>query len=698
MNKYAQLTNDELESHLSNYLIDSWSYSKVSCFARNEKDFERSYIYMEPSHRSISSIAGNAYHEALKVYFMSLMITDSSIMAPDLTELTDIAYTYLDDEVPDNSWRLTDKFPTVEQARQEATRLVTALLENFCREYTLYTDNIAQVLSVEQKSNAWVTVNGVDIPLPLHFITDLVVRTRDGKTVIIDHKSKGSYTSEDELTLVHGQQAMTYVIGCEQMEGSDMHIDEVWFIENKYSRNKDKSAQLRLHAFQMDSDSRLLHGYYLYQPLRSMLQAVSDPDHIYLVNPADNMADKAELYEFASRTLIAEVDDFQNIPESKKPLIAQRLRKIKDSSMAMISPRVITAFRKNAASFIAFDYSHSNMTNPQKIEHAFRTFGKQVQVAHEIEGYSCNTYLCEVAAGVQLGTLSSYSKDIAYALDVPSVRIASNLVVYGGKSYLSIEVSRQRTETVEWQKDLLEGHAIPVGMDNFRNPVIWDLDNHSTPHMLVCGATGSGKSVMIRSTIEYALAAGVASIVVFDPKYEFVQYRGGRVEVWNEIEDIESKMKSLVDNMQAMVRQGVSRLTLVIFDEFADAVQQARSGSALDRYKEVTEMTTRGLKVRVIKDGRDKSLSENLQMLLQKGRSSGFRVLAATQRADTKVINGSTKVNFPVLCCFRVPKALDSKVVIDEEGANSLAGNGDGLLKSPQYNDQLIRFQGFYKG
>jgi DNA segregation ATPase FtsK/SpoIIIE-like protein len=112
----------------------------------------------------------------------------------------------------------------------------------------------------------------------------------------------------------------------------------------------------------------------------------------------------------------------------------------------------------------------------------------------------------------------------------------------------------------------------------------------------------------------------------------------------------------------------------VIFDEFADAIAQARSGKAL---------------------AGDKSLEENLRILAQKGRSLGFRIMAATQRASTKIITGDTKVNFPVQICFRVPKAIDSTVVIDEEGAESLAGLGDGLMRSPEYLN-TIRFQGFY--
>lgn len=671
MNRYSQYTYEQLEEHFSNYLIDSWSYSKVSTFARNEKAFEKEFIYCEPGKRSVSSVAGNAYHEALRQYFGSWGTEPKA----DLVQLTQTAYGYIED-IDEHAWRLTDKFATVELAKAEAISQATALLTNFYSERDIYDGSIDSVLSVEDKTETWVTVNGVDIPLPLHYIADLVIRTKDGKTVIIDHKSKSAYTKEDELVLVHGQQGISYVLGYEATH--DIRVDEVWFIENKASRNRDGSAQLRLMRLIMDDDSRRLHEYYLYQPLKRMIEAVSNPDYIYTINNSDNLTDKADLYEFSARTIIAEVDDFENIPEAKKALIAQRHRKIKDSGLAMITPKVITAFRKSAASFITFDYTHSNMTNPEKIEHLFRTFSKQVQVAHTIEGYSCDTYLCEVAAGVQLGKLSNYAKDIAYALDVPAVRINQCLVMHEGKSYLSIEVNKQRTETLSWSLQYLSGHRIPVGLDNFRQPVVWDLDNQSTPHMLVCGATGSGKSVMLRSTIKYAEAAGISNIVILDPKYEFTGMANSGIKVYNEIEDIELYLNLQVLEMQKRVKGGYSELTLVVFDEFADAQDQSKE---LHRGKKM--------------DNDVMPMETSFKMLLQKGRSCGYRFIAATQRADTKTISGTIKVNFPVQVCFRVPKAIDSKVVIDEEGANTLAGGGDGLIKTPEYLDQVVRFQGF---
>jgi hypothetical protein len=273
-------------------------------------------------------------------------------------------------------------------------------------------------------------------------------------------------------------------------------------------------------------------------------------------------------------------------------------------------------------------------------------------------------------------------------------------MVYDGKSYLAIEFSKIRDKDLPFNPSDLIGFKIPIGKDNFNNTVVWDLNNHSTPHALVCGATGSGKSVMIKSTIEYAKLAGVDQIIILDPKYEFTSYKSdSKVQVFNEITEIEDAMSLLVDIMNEYVKSGNTKnKTLIVFDEFADAVSAARKGNELKVFEEVvTGQYANGNEKRALKHVKTLlSLEENLKVILQKGRSTGFRIIAATQRASVKVITGDAKVNFPVQICFKVPKEVDSKVVLDEPGAESLAGKGDGLIKSPEYQD-TVRFQAYFK-
>lgn len=680
MNKYSSYTPEQLEEHLSNFLIDSWSYSRVASFSRNEKNFEKEEIYGERGRKGVSAVAGSAYHAALEHYFSHFSDTEQ----PDLVELQQEAYAYID-RMGADEWKTGKTTPTVEDCIGKATAISTALVSNFLAEADSVTSDISEVIGVELRCDEWLTVNGVDIPLPCHAYIDLACRTADGRVVIIDHKSKSAFTDEKEIALCRGKQAITYTLCLESQLG--ITVDEVRFVENKYSKNKNGEPQLRVDRIVMDADSRTLYETMLYEPLKRMLQAVSDPDYVYLANDSDTLCDKAELYDFWARTLISEVDDFR-IPENKKDLIRKRQRKIRDASIAAVSPQVISSFRRNAAAFISFDIASSDMTKQEKIEHVLRTFGKICRVAHTIEGYSSDTYLLEMSAGVKIADIAKYKLDIANALNLPTVRIPSTLTVYRGQSYLPVEAARDEQRSAEWSAEYLEGVRIPIGRDNYGNLVSWDLANPSTPHMLVCGATGSGKSVCLRSTLEYALLADIPAIVL-DPKYEFLEF-GTRAMVCNEIEDIEEAMKRLVAEMQGRVRRHENSLTLVIFDEFADALAQSRSGRQLD-IREIDFMTGK-----TVTTGKEKSLEENLRMLAQKGRSVGFRIVAATQRASTKIITGDTKTNFPVQVCFRMPKALDSRIVLDEDGAESLKGHGDGLMRSPEY-DGTVRFQGFYK-
>lgn len=692
MNKYAQYTPQQLEELFSHFLIDSWSYSKVSTFARNEKDFERRYVYREQSRKSSSAVAGSSYHAAVEYFFRALMEGRKTTVV----DMKAVAYDYIDN-VPANDWRIQKTTPTVDSCTSDATKKANAYIDNFLKEIDVYElEKIKRIIGVEMPITQWLTINGVDIPLPCHAVLDLAVEHKDGKVIIIDHKGKSAFTSENEIALTTGKQAITYVRALEAATG--ILADEVWFVENKHSANKDGQPQLRASKVEVTKDTIKLYEALLYEPLKRMLEAISDPDYVYMINDTDTMAERAELYNFWAKTMIAEVDDF-NIPEEKRPLIIARLKKIRDASLSAINPKVINTFKKNAAAFITYDLSMSDMTNSEKIEHSLRTFGIAVRVAHEIQGYSSDTYLMEASAGTKISNIYNYRLDIANALNVSSVRIGKNLMIYGDKSYLYIEVSKKRNKDLLFDPAQLTGQRLPIGVDNFGRTIVWDLENHATPHMLICGATGSGKSVSIISTVEYALLAGINDIHIMDPKYEFTSYAGKKgIKVYNDITEIEKAMAELVADMQKRAKTGRSNKTLVVFDEFADAVSAARSGAQLDIRQEVNDgyYKNGNPKVKMVTVGRDKSLEENLKILLQKGRSLGFRIIAATQRASVNVITGDAKVNFPVVVCFRVPKEIDSKVVLDEPGAETLGVMGDGMMRSPEYFD-IVRFQGFYK-
>ena len=291
MNQYSSYNNDQLEDLFSNYLIDSWSYSKVATFSRNEKEFEKNEIYRERSKRSSSSIAGNAYHTAMEMFFKNL----SDGVATSIVDMEQIAFAYIE-EIPANSWKIQKTTPTIEECKIKATKSVSSLIRNFYNEQSIYTSDIDEVLGVELRCDEWLVINGVDIPLPCHANIDLVLRLKDEKIVIVDHKTKSKYTDDDELAFVCGKQAITYIKCFESKTG--LKVDEVWFVENKDSKNKDGSPQLKKFKIILTEDTRKLYEAILYEPLKRMIEAVSDPDYVYISNDNDNFIDKAEIYAF----------------------------------------------------------------------------------------------------------------------------------------------------------------------------------------------------------------------------------------------------------------------------------------------------------------------------------------------------------------------------------------------------------------
>ena len=702
MSIFKTYSPEQLDNHFSLFLVNSWSYSKVSTFSRNQKAFEMSYIYGYDTKLSSTTIAGQAYHKSLDAFFTTLKDEKKEL---DLVDLETIAFEYIED-IEANKWKIQKTTPTIADCKIKATKTVQALLKFFLKEKAVYLDDIEEILDVELSLHEFVTLNGVDIPLPCNARIDLVVKTKGGKIAIIDHKSKNSFSSEDELKLTIGIQAISYVKVYES--NTSIAVDEVWFVEAKYSENRDKSAQLNCYKVDFGEDERRLYEALLYEPLRAVIQAVNNPDYVYIINDSDNFIDKAEMYDFWAKTMSAEVEDF-NVDPSKYELIKTRLKKIRDVEIATVNPKMIKEFRKNASQFIQYDLSNKDMTQEEKIEHVLRTFGAITKVAHIFDGYSSNTYLLEVSAGVKVTSIQSHKLDLANALNVSNVRIPKDLVVYEGKSYVAIEFAKKRTKDLLFNKKELVDLKIPIGRDNLDNNVYWDLNNHSTPHALVCGATGSGKSVALKSIVEYMKLAKIKDITILDPKYEFSQMNIPGVKVISDILDIEKFMSDAVEEMNKRVKKGGNHpFKCIIFDEFADAQAQARSGKELNIYEEQEAGTYKlsaaailaGVppqkKYKTVLVGQLKSLEENLRILAQKGRSVNFRMLAATQRASVKIITGDTKANFPVQICFRVPKEVDSKVVIDESGAESLAGYGDGLIRSPEY-PELVRFQAYYK-
>lgn len=701
IHEYKLKTPEELQLIDSLFLISSLSYSKVSQFQRNQKAFEMLYVYGYRQKNSSTTVAGQAYHYALEMYFKN----KKEGVELSIVDLETLAFNYIDEQ-PASEWKIQKTTPTIEECKLKANDVSVKLIGNFFREIGVYLDEIEEIIEVELFFSEFLTINGVDIPIKFNGKIDLIIKTKTGKTVGIDHKSKATYTDEKELVLTSGKQSCIYVKAYESMKG--VLLDEFWFAENKHSTNKDKSPQIQISKIEITKDVLKLYEAYLYTPLKALLKAVSDPDYDYLINDADNFVDIAEIYAFDAKTRLGEIDADFNIEDTKLDLIEKRTKKIKDASATAINPTVIKTFIKNASKFI--QYNMDDKTPEQKIEHVLRSFGTQAEVFKTFNGFSSVTYLLEFGAGVKIASVQKYKLDLANQLNVSNVRIPNKLTVYEDKAYLSIETSKKRDRDLIWDKKNVVDMKIPIGKDNYDKLLYWDLENETTANVLISGSVGSGKSAEIISFIESALVIKkVTRIVIFDPKWEMKRFASNKkVEVYNEIIDIEERMNELVEEMNERIKAGIKEYTMVVIDEYADILSASRKGKALEVWEDV-EVGTYKLSAAAIlagatpqpkyqkqKTGELKSFEENFMRLSQKGRSSGTRIVAATQRASAKIVSGDIKINYPVQICFRLPKEADSRVILDESGAESLSGMGDGLVRSSVYPD-IIRFQAFYK-
>jgi len=177
---YKTAEPEFIEQLNMNFLIDSWSYSKVSTFARNEKAFEMQYVCGIRGKSSATTEAGTAYHKALDFFFSQF----KDWVITDLPVLEQIAFDHIETK-PANEWKLQKTTPTVIDCQITAIKTVTALLKNFYSEMSTYIDEIEEVLEVEKYYNEYVVINGVEIPIPLHAMLDTVVRLRASQDWLI---------------------------------------------------------------------------------------------------------------------------------------------------------------------------------------------------------------------------------------------------------------------------------------------------------------------------------------------------------------------------------------------------------------------------------------------------------------------------------------------------------------------------------
>ncbi len=346
------------------------------------------------------------------------------------------------------------------------------------------------------------------------------------------------------------------------------------------------------------------------------------------------------------------------------------------------------------------------------LESTFKDFGFNIRVVEIETGPVIAQYEIELEAGLRLSKITGLAEDLAIALRVPSVRIVAPIP---GKNTVGIEVPNEKRQVVrlrdvmEESDTLTNKMSIPVflGKDVSGNPMVVDLAK--MPHLLIAGRTGTGKSVCLNAIITSVLMCcrpDEVRMLMIDPK--MVELSGyGRLPhlmhpVITDMRKAEAILAWAVEKMEEryslLAKVGVRHI-----NSFNDLGRdEILRRLEVDEQDEVSRVPDKLPFIVIVADEMadlmmtaGKDVEQHIIRLAQKSRAVGIHLILATQKPTVDVITGLIKSNLPARLSFQVASKTDSRVVLDENGADKLLGNGDMLFLWPG-TSTLIRGQGTY--
>ena len=346
------------------------------------------------------------------------------------------------------------------------------------------------------------------------------------------------------------------------------------------------------------------------------------------------------------------------------------------------------------------------------LEQTFLAFGFKVKVVEIETGPVIAQYEVELEAGLRLSKITGLADDLAIGLRVPSVRIVAPIP---GKNTVGIEIPNEQRQVVRLREVMEEANGktkkmrIPLflGKDVSGSPLLVDLS--TLPHLLIAGRTGTGKSVCLNAIISSILMTrrpDEVRMLMIDPK--MVELSGyARLPhlmhpVVTDMRKAEAILAWAVDKMEEryalLARAGVRHIS---------SYNQLDEDELMTRLKPETEEERATIPLHlpfivIVADEiadlmmtSGKEVEQHIIRLAQKSRAVGIHLILATQKPTVDVITGLIKSNLPARICFQVASRTDSRVVLDEMGADKLLGNGDMLFLWPG-TSTLLRGQGTY--
>ena len=332
--------------------------------------------------------------------------------------------------------------------------------------------------------------------------------------------------------------------------------------------------------------------------------------------------------------------------------------------------------------------SIDNKKISELLETVFADFNIDIKVINIKFGPVVTLYEILPAAGIKINTIINLADDISRSMGVGAVRIAQIL----GTQYLGVEVPNETRETVTIKELLVNSnfqdakHKIPICIGKNISGDIEVIDLSKTPHLLVAGTTGSGKSVFINTlltSILYKFSPDDLRLILIDPKML-------ELSVYNDIAHlltpVVTEPKKAIIALKWVCKEMERRYSLM----------NEENTRSLEAFNQKVEEKIPYIVV-VIDEMADlmmtagKEVEHYVQRLAQMARACGIHLVMATQRPSVDIITGSIKANFPSRISFQVASKYDSRTVLGEIGAEQLLGNGDMLLMKNGGN--ILRYQ-----
>lgn len=376
--------------------------------------------------------------------------------------------------------------------------------------------------------------------------------------------------------------------------------------------------------------------------------------------------------------------------------IAKTIDSAKEEKAAVYEYPPITLLKTGAGTG-ALDGRQEISLNKERLENTIRSFGVNGNITNVTRGPTVTRYDLELEQGVKLAKLTNLAGDLALALGVVSVRIAP---IPDKISTVGIEVPNKLVSTV-YLRDIIDSPAFrtaqsklsfALGEDIGGNAIIGNIAK--LPHMLLAGTTGSGKSVCINClilSILFKAKPDEVRIIMIDPKMvELGVYNG----VPHLFVPVVTDPKKAAGALQWAVIEMLKRYRL-----FSDVGVRDLAGYNAHQTNIGEETIPRV--VIVIDELADlmliasKEVEESICRVAQMGRAAGVHLIIATQRPSADVITGLMKANIPSRIAFAVSSAMESRIILDNSGAEKLVGAGD-MLYSPLGVGKPLRIQGAF--